>query len=102
MASKELYSTKEWKAIRAKRLHKEPLCRMCKQMSISTPAYIVDHIIPHKQDRKLFFDYNNTQSLCKPHHDSTKQSMESRGFSRQIGDDGWPIDPLHPVQRTTH
>lgn len=92
-----LYKTKQWKAIRAKRFHKEPTCRMCRAQGIETPVFIVDHIKPHRGDTNLFFDFNNTQSLCKHHHDSAKQFQEKRGFSGQVGNDGWPSDPLHPV-----
>ena len=33
------------------------------------PATVVDHIIPHRGDQKLFWDQNNWQSLCKSCHD---------------------------------
>ena len=33
-----------------------------------TPATVVDHIIPHRGDRKLFWDESNWQSLCERHH----------------------------------
>lgn len=42
-------------------------------------AVIVDHIKPHKGDRTLFFDYDNTQSLCKTCHDGVKQRIEKSG-----------------------
>lgn len=94
-----LYKTPEWKAIRAKRLYKERHCRMCAAMGIRTKAFIVDHIKPHRGYRGLFFDYANTQSLCKLHHDGLKQSAERLGYSKGVSDDGWPADPQHPVNR---
>ncbi|MGM9590559.1 MAG: HNH endonuclease signature motif containing protein, partial [Faecousia sp.] len=33
-----------------------------------TPATVVDHIIPHRGDRKLFWDESNWQPLCKDCH----------------------------------
>jgi hypothetical protein len=47
----------------------------------------------------LFFDQDNTQTLCPPCHDKHKQSVERIGFSKAIGCDGWPTDPLHPSNR---
>ena len=38
-------------------------------------------------------------SLCKRCHDSTKRMIETRGFRPDIGLDGWPLDPNHPVYR---
>ena len=32
-------------------------------------ATVVDHIIPHRGDQKLFWDQNNWQALCKSCHD---------------------------------
>lgn len=94
------YSTRTWKLIRAQRLAEEPLCRMCRKEGHTTAATIVDHIKKHNGNWDLFADYDNTQSLCKTHHDSTKQSEERRGYSRKIGTDGWPEDERHPVHGT--
>jgi len=47
----------------------------------------------------LFFDYENTQSLCKRCHDSTKQAEEKRGYSIHVDEDGWPVDPNHPANK---
>jgi 5-methylcytosine-specific restriction protein A len=44
---------------------------MCDQ-----PASVVDHIKPHRGDRKLFWERSNWQPLCQHHHSSTKQRME--------------------------
>ncbi len=35
-----------------------------------TPATVVDHIIPHRGDQKLFWDENNWQGLCEHHHNT--------------------------------
>ncbi|MEO4040348.1 HNH endonuclease signature motif containing protein [Hoeflea sp. CAU 1731] len=42
------------------------------------PAKVVDHIIPHKGDRKLFWDRSNWQPLCTPCHSSKKQRQEAK------------------------
>jgi hypothetical protein len=36
-------------------------------------------------------------SLCKHCHDSTKRFVEKHGFRPDIGLDGRPLDPNHPV-----
>ena len=45
----------------------------------------------------MFFDPANLQTLCKGCHDRVKQGVEKRGFDREIGLDGWPVDPAHPA-----
>lgn len=93
---RHLYNTKAWHRLRAIRLRDEPVCRMCAQQGRVTAATIVDHIKPHKGDDALFFDYDNTQALCKTHHDSAKQKAEKRGVI-EIGNtvSGEPLDPDH-------
>jgi 5-methylcytosine-specific restriction endonuclease McrA len=41
-------------------------------------ATVVDHIIPHKGDRKLFWSRANWQPLCVSCHSSRKQRLERR------------------------
>lgn len=91
-----LYNTKRWKILRAHQLTLNPICVMCDQMGRTTAATVVDHKIPHKGDVSLFFDPDNLQSLCKTHHDSSKQAAEKRGVDA-IGCDesGWPLGGDH-------
>jgi 5-methylcytosine-specific restriction protein A len=67
---------------------------MCRKLDVVTIATVVDHIIPHKGDKRLFWDPSNWQPLCKLHHDSDKKIIEAGGRPKQpIGADGWPVDP---------
>ena len=92
-----LYKLVAWtKILRPVQLMNEPLCAFCAAKGIDTVATVVDHIKPHRGDRLLFLDPKNLQSLCKPCHDSDKQSEEVNGYSSSIGEDGWPIDDAHP------
>lgn len=93
-----LYSTARWKATRKHQLSIEPLCRMCRDDGRFTPAKIVDHIEPHRGDSTKFFG-GPFQSLCKLHHDSTKQRQEKRGH--EIGGDvnGRPLSASHHWNR---
>jgi 5-methylcytosine-specific restriction enzyme A len=67
---KRLYNSRRWKELRAAQLIKEPWCGDCVAKGIKTKATEVDHIKPHKGDSALFFDPDNLQSKCKPHHSS--------------------------------
>jgi 5-methylcytosine-specific restriction protein A len=71
----QLYG-RRWRAARAGHLRNHPLCVMCKADGRTTEAVIVDHVTPHRGDQKLFWNKSNWQSLCKTHHDATKQRME--------------------------
>jgi 5-methylcytosine-specific restriction endonuclease McrA len=88
-----------WQQARAGHLRSHPWCVMCLRQGLNTPATVVDHVQPHRGDRKLFWSRANWQSLCAPHHNSTKQATEHRGHSNEIGPDGLPLDPQHPFYR---
>lgn len=58
-----------WRTASRAYLARNPLCAECRKEGKLTPATVVDHIIPHRGDRKLFWDQGNWQGLCKLHHD---------------------------------
>ena len=93
------YKTAAWLAIRTRRLRQEPLCRICEARGVITAATVCDHVTAHKGNRELFFSFENTQSLCKPCHDSVKQAEERRGHVIGTDAKGRPIDPDHPWNR---
>lgn len=57
-----------WQKARAGFLRKHPLCLHCEQEGRVTTATEVDHIVPHRGDKSLFWDRSNWQPLCKTHH----------------------------------
>jgi 5-methylcytosine-specific restriction protein A len=67
-------------------------------MGKTRAANRADHVEPHRED-PLKFWHGELQSLCAECHDREKQREEIHGFSRDIGDDGWPIDPRHIFNR---
>lgn len=69
---------------------------MCRRAGRTTPATVVDHVTPHKGDWALLMDPRNLQSLCAPHHDSTKQSEERLGYAKGCDENGMPLDVGHP------
>lgn len=97
----DLYNTPRWRKMRASHLHLHPCCEMCLSQGFDVRGTIVDHIRPHRGDPRLFFNPDNLQSLCKPHHDSTKQRTEKRGLMCGCDADGNPLDPRHPWNRQT-
>jgi 5-methylcytosine-specific restriction enzyme A len=69
---------------------------MCAALGIDTAATVVDHRIPHRGDRELFWDRSGWQSLCARCHDSHKQREEKTGRVWGCDADGTPLDPKHP------
>ncbi len=59
----------KWREARKLYLQRHPLCVKCLKEKKITPATVVDHIVPHRGDQKLFWDQSNWQPLCKEHHD---------------------------------
>lgn len=67
-AAKRGYN-RRWQKVRKSYLEAHPLCVQCAKQGKYVRATVVDHIIPHRGDQKLFWDQNNWQSLCKSCHD---------------------------------
>ena len=63
-AAKRGYN-RRWQKARKSYLEAHPLCVQCAKKGKYVRATVVDHIIPHRGDQKLFWDQNNWQSLCK-------------------------------------
>ena len=58
-----------WVKARKAFLARNPLCAYCEKAGRLVPATVVDHIIPHRGDKALFWDVSNWQPLCKMCHD---------------------------------
>lgn len=87
-----LYASRQWRALRINQLQNNPLCAFCLSQNLIVSASIVDHVIPHKGNKALFFQPDNLQSLCKLCHDKTKQILEKRGVFIGTDISGAPID----------
>ncbi len=92
---------RQWRKARRAYLARHQLCVRCKAAGRIAPASDVDHIVPHRGDKKLLRDPTNRQPLCKSCHSRHKQREERRGYSSAAGPDGWPVDPRHPANRGT-
>lgn len=91
---RKLYKTARWKATRSTQLAREPFCQRCKAKGHLTEATVCHHT--DKARKATHFFAGPFMSLCAPCHDGPVQSEEVRGFSTEIGIDGWPVDQKHP------
>ena len=66
----------EWRKARLEYLAMHPHCRECSKNGLTRLASVVDHIIPHRGDKRLFWHRANWQPLCAPCHNSHKQRQE--------------------------
>ena len=53
-----------------------PLCIGCFALGRRVKADVVDHIIPHRGDQRLFRAVCNWQSACQWHHNAIKPELE--------------------------
>ncbi|WP_114094487.1 HNH endonuclease [Thalassospira xiamenensis] len=90
--------TSKWRKAREAFLKEHPLCCRCEAGGMVTAATVVDHIVPHKGDQKLFWRRSNWQPLCKHHHD-VKTATEDGAFGRGVAQGGGGSNPYPP---TTH
>jgi 5-methylcytosine-specific restriction protein A len=88
-SSRERLYTKAWEKARAAYLRAHPLC-MCEECDEGrkrlTAATVVDHKMPHRGDRALFWDSSNWQSMAKACHDR-KTAREDGGFGNAVRGD---------------
>jgi 5-methylcytosine-specific restriction enzyme A len=91
LAYRRWYSTAAWRRLRVAQLLNQRWCRLCAEMDRWTRATVVDHRQPHRGSSALFFDPGNLDSLCKTHHNGTKQRLERGRRQVRIGADGWPV-----------
>lgn len=92
------YFKQRWRKRSRHQLRVHPLCAMCEARGVVTAAYAADHVIPHKGNERMFW-FGELQSLCASCHSSSKAQLETKGYVNDIGGNGWPVDPRHPVYR---
>ena len=59
-----------WRIASKRYLRANPLCAECLRRGRTKSAEVVDHIVPHRGDMKLFWDQDNWQGLCVPDHNA--------------------------------
>lgn len=76
-------NNRTWQKIKAARLQVNPICQWVEQdgTGCRRPATDCDHITPVAEGGE-FLDYENTQSLCAPHHTEKTVADALRGKTR--------------------
>jgi 5-methylcytosine-specific restriction protein A len=67
-----------WRHVSAGHLLKRPMCVCCAANGRVTAATLVDHIVPHRGCKTLFWDAANRQGLCDNCHSRVKAIIERR------------------------
>jgi 5-methylcytosine-specific restriction protein A len=94
---RQWYGTQLWKTRRAHQLQVEPLCCLCKEKGKIEPATVADHFPPCGADYNAFV-MGPLRSLCAACHDALSGFVH-KGYSSEIGLDGFPVDSNHPFNR---
>ena len=68
----------KWRRESKQFLQEHPLCRTCLEKDHIVEATVVDHVIPHRGDPKLFWDKRNWSPSCKKCHDRKTGTYDSR------------------------
>jgi 5-methylcytosine-specific restriction protein A len=94
----KLYQTQRWRKRSLAHRRAHPFCVMCEAEGKVSLATQVHHVVEHHGDEVAFF-LGEVIGLCLDHHNLEHKRNPSRGYSPEIGVDGWPIDPGHIVYR---
>lgn len=70
-----LYADRRWRHASAGFLRRNKWCADCGALGVHELATDVDHVVPHKGDRRLFWNRSNWQALCHRCH-SRKTARE--------------------------
>lgn len=77
-----------------------PLCIGCYAVGIIRPSNLVDHVIPHRGDQRLFWDQGNWQAACDPHHDVVKQRLEQLFNQGKVKAEDLRLDSAKAIELT--
>ena len=83
----QLMNSREWRALRAKKLAANPLCELHQQQGKVVAASCVHHIVEvesgttESECRRLAYSWSNLQSLCRECHAAIHKAK--RSHSRQ-------------------
>ena len=69
-----------WQRARKRFLAANPFCVECRKRNLFVLATDVDHIIPHKGSKILFWSEDNWQPLCHACHSRKTQSEDNGGW----------------------
>lgn len=103
-ATARIHGSSRWRAVSARVLRDEPVCRHCARAGLTEPATQVDHIVGLALAPDRAFDPTNLQPLCTACH-ARKSTAERTGHpdpndaraGHQRAHDGCPVDDLDPT-----
>lgn len=87
--------TNKWDKAAKAYLASHPWCALCEKAGKRTEATCVDHIEPHKQDMRKFWNSQNWQPLCDSCHSAKTRSEMTGSAIGGCDANGIPIDPGH-------
>lgn len=73
-----------WAKTRAGWFRSHPLCVACEANGRVAAGVYLDHIVPHRGDKALFWDRHNWQGLCTDCHLRVKALIEGRYWRGEI------------------
>ena len=86
----EIYDTQRWRRLRDCKFADQPICEICLQKGIITPADEIHHrvsfmSVPAGSERTaLAFDYDNLMSLCRSCHQQLHSERDGgRNFTQK-------------------
>jgi 5-methylcytosine-specific restriction enzyme A len=91
---------RRWQKARTAWLRANPLCVHCLREGHVVVANEVDHIVPHRGNRALFWDTTNWQSLCHTCHSAKTLAEQQAGRGRSKSWRSPSVDP-RPRQIST-
>jgi 5-methylcytosine-specific restriction protein A len=62
------YSGARWRALRLRKLMRDPLCEMCHRLGRVTLAEVVHHVIDRLKAPHLAYTWSNLESACNACH----------------------------------
>jgi len=66
--NKAFYGSAQWKALRERKIRKDPLCQICLTKGFLNEGKDIDHIVEIKDDYSLRQEITNLQTLCRSCH----------------------------------
>jgi 5-methylcytosine-specific restriction protein A len=95
-----LHSTARWQKMRAQQLALHPLCASCALQGRVVAATVADHVTPHHNVPRLFWE-GDLQSLCRDCHEGFKKRLEVSGVENGCDHNGVPIGAAHHWKEKT-
>jgi 5-methylcytosine-specific restriction protein A len=81
-----------WKAAAGKFKRAHPCCLGCAALNRKVATAVVDHVLPHRGDREVFWNASMWQPACRWHHEVVKKKLEHLFLQGTIAADALWLD----------